>query len=222
MSKPQLTVGRLLSGGFAEVGCWELNEGGELSHRISLPTVAGVYAFGIDGVIQYVGLASTSVRQRLGFYRKPGTSQRTNIRLNELIREKLQRGAVVQILVAHPADHDWNGFRIKGAEGLEAGLIECFDLPWNMRGSSRADPRETPHRSRRGRRATGKLSDQILELVRSRPGITELEIAKAIYGPSAVQQQVNPDCRLLVRRGLLERWGQGGRSDPYTYRAKQI
>lgn len=63
------------------------------------------------------------------------------------------------------------------------------------------------------------IADRILELIRNRPGMTELEIAKELFGPSAVQQNVNQDCRLLVSLGLIDRLGEGGRSDPYTYRA---
>lgn len=136
MSKSKLTVMRLLESGFAEVGCWELSHTRDLTHRIDLPAVPGVYAFAIDGAVQYVGLASRSVRQRLGFYRRPGASQRTNVRLNEMIRGHIDQGSVVQILTAHPPDHEWNGLRVSGAEGLEAGLIAEFDLPWNMRGTT--------------------------------------------------------------------------------------
>lgn len=131
-----LTTERLLAAGFTQVGCWELNDARDLAHSIQLPDKSGVYAFAIDGIVQYVGLASKSIRQRLGFYRKPGASQRTNIRLNEVIRGHIGNGATVQILVAHPPDYDWNGLKMSGAEGLEAGLIADFDLPWNMRGTS--------------------------------------------------------------------------------------
>jgi hypothetical protein len=48
--------------------------------------------------------------------------------------------------------------------------------------------------------------------------MTELDIAKAMYGARAVQQQVNQQCRLLVKLGLVERFGVGGKDDPYTYR----
>ncbi|HEY0164404.1 MAG TPA: GIY-YIG nuclease family protein, partial [Sphingomicrobium sp.] len=134
MAKPHLTVQHLLQAGFEEVGCWELSSASDLAHQIDLPQAAAVYAFAIDQVVQYVGLASKSVRQRLGFYRKPAASQRTNVRLNDIIRGHLGRGTTVQILIAHPPQHRWNGLTIKGAEGLEAGLISEFDLPWNMRG----------------------------------------------------------------------------------------
>lgn len=135
MSDNKLTVERLLAAGFQEVGCWELNDASDLTHSIQLPRKPGVYAFAIDGVVQYVGLASKSLHQRLGFYRRPGPSQRTNVRLSEIIRGHLGGGRTVQVLIAHPPDHHWNGFRISGAEGLEAALISDFDLPWNVRGA---------------------------------------------------------------------------------------
>jgi hypothetical protein len=215
--KPELTTERLLASGFNQVGCWELNSMRDLAHSIDLPTRAGVYAFAIDGVVQYVGLASKSLRQRLGFYRKPGASQRTNIRLNEIIRTHIHQGTVVQIFIAQPPDHGWNGFRISGAEGLEAGLISEYHLPWNVRGAQPRSAMEQPMRSGASKRRQSGVAQKIVEVVQRQPGITELEIAKAIYGPAAVQQQVNQDCRLLARNGVIERRGIGGRSDPYVY-----
>jgi hypothetical protein len=214
--KPSLTVGKLKAGGFQEVGCWALNSASDLVHSIDLPKSGGVYAFVIDGVAQYVGLASKSLRQRLGFYRTPGVSQRTNIRLNEIIRGNLAKGTIVQIFTAQPSDHEWNGFKVKGPEGLEAGLIEEFDLPWNVRGATPAVAKESD--SFGARRQSG-VAAKIVELIRKRPGMTELEIAKAIYGPSALQPQVNQYCRKLVQTGQAERLGSGGSGDPFVYRA---
>lgn len=208
---------RLGQSGFREVGCWELDSPRDLTHRIDFPQQAGVYAFAIDGIVQYVGLASRSLRQRLGFYRKPGANQRTNVRLNEVIRGHIEKGTTVQILVGQPPDHVWNGLKISGAEGLEAGLIAEFDLPWNMRGATRAVPSTSNTASPSGAPRNKAISTKIIELVSRRPGMTELEIAKAIHGPVAVQQQVNQNCRLLVGRGLIERRGAGGRGDPYVY-----
>ena len=137
MSKPLLSVEHLKTGGFTEAGCWTLCNEGSLRHEVDLPKQAGVYAFAIDGVVQYVGLASKSLAQRLSFYRKPGASQATNIRLNGIIREALRSGSTVQILTASPPDQRWNGVTIKGAEGLEAGIISEFQVPWNIRGATR-------------------------------------------------------------------------------------
>lgn len=61
--------------------------------------------------------------------------------------------------------------------------------------------------------------DRVLELIKQKPGMTELELAKAMYGKNAVQQDVNPDCRALVKLRLVERHGVGGPGDPFTYYA---
>ena len=105
---------------------------------------------------------------------------------------------------------------MKGAEGLEAGLIADFALPWNIRGSaSNALMREaqTPNQVRQS-----GISKRVLELIQRRPGMTELEIAKEVYGPSALQPQVNAVCKKLLAAGVVTRAGQG-RSDPYVYHA---
>jgi hypothetical protein len=49
VSKPNLTVDRLLRGGFSVAGCWELISAREIANRVYLPTQAGVYAFEIVG-----------------------------------------------------------------------------------------------------------------------------------------------------------------------------
>jgi hypothetical protein len=218
MPKALLTVEHLFHSGFHEVGSWELGDSHDLQCRIELPRRAGVYAFAIDGVVQYVGLASTSVRQRLGFYRKPALTQVTNLRLNQIIRDEIGSGRTVQILIAHPPQFDWNGLKISGAEGLEAGLISEFDLPWNKRGTAQMAVKEQPTSPREKMRRQIDVARKIADLVERQPGLTELEIAKAIYGPSAVQQQVNQQCRVLVSAGKIERRGTGGPSDPFTYR----
>ncbi len=62
---------------------------------------------------------------------------------------------------------------------------------------------------------------RIEQLVSEKPGMTEAELSKALFGADkGYQQRVNGDCRLLVDRGTLERRGQGGISDPYTYHRK--
>ncbi len=65
MTKPELTIERLLKSGFEEVGCWEISEVGELRVSAPVPAKAGVYAFAIDSVVQYVGVAATSLKQRI-------------------------------------------------------------------------------------------------------------------------------------------------------------
>ncbi len=74
------------------------------------------------------------LRKRLYFYAKPGVTQRTSRRLNEILIKELSKGASIAIYTACPPDLDWNGLPVSGVAGLELGLIEAFHLPWNIRG----------------------------------------------------------------------------------------
>ncbi len=60
------------------------------------------------------------------------------------------------------------------------------------------------------------IADVIKFIVSHRPGLSESELSFAMFG-ERVQQRVNSDCRLLAGRGLIERRGSGGPSDPYRY-----
>lgn len=208
MSKPKLTVEFLLSHGFREVDCWLLHNDRLLAPR-ALPEQAGVYAFAIDEAVQYVGLASRSLRQRLSFYRAPGASQRTNIRLNSKIRQELGDDKAVRVFIAHPEDGTWNGLRLRGAEGLEAALIEDFELPWNMRGAAPTAPIIPQHSRSEAKTAArvprGSVTVRIVDYVKANPKSTELQIAQGVFGPTALQPRANPYCRKLVEDGRLER-----------------
>ena len=50
-----------------------------------------------------------------------------------------------------------------------------------------------------------KLTDDILNLVRARPGLTDREITDALRGSSAAQQPINQACRNLGARGTISR-----------------
>lgn len=58
--------------------------------------------------------------------------------------------------------------------------------------------------------------DVVEEIVRRKPGLTEIQIAEEIFS-NPYQQRVNPICRAMVTEGRLRRSGRGGMNDPYTY-----
>ena len=60
------------------------------------------------------------------------------------------------------------------------------------------------------------LADHIDQLVSRRPGMTELALAKSLFGRVGCQQRVNSTCRRLFREGHLERHGIGGPGHPFT------
>ena len=132
-SKPPLRAEILFSSGFHRASGWALDDAGLLTLTDALPKAVGVYAFVKNGLVMYVGVATMGLAKRIYFYAKPGVSQRTSLRLNEIIRGELQSSGHVEVLIAQPDDMEWNGLPVHAAAGLELGLIKKYDLPWNMR-----------------------------------------------------------------------------------------
>jgi len=60
------------------------------------------------------------------------------------------------------------------------------------------------------------IIDDVEAMIVRRPGLTETELAKALYGSNGYPQQVNAACRTLLRRGRIERRGKGY-AEPFTY-----
>ncbi len=112
---------------------WSLSETGEILTDRPLPREVGVYAFALDGIVLYVGVATMGLAKRLYFYRKPGISQKTSQRINALIKEECKLARFIEVLTSVPGDFEWNGLPVNGAAGLEFGLIKKFSLPWNIR-----------------------------------------------------------------------------------------
>jgi hypothetical protein len=50
-----------------------------------------------------------------------------------------------------------------------------------------------------------------------KPGLTEMALAKSMFGRMGYQQRVNSTCRRLFREGRVERHGTGGPGHPFTY-----
>tara|TARA_R110002094_G_scaffold22142_1_gene34321 strand:+ start:3571 stop:4068 length:498 start_codon:yes stop_codon:yes gene_type:complete len=125
----------LVESGFKESGEWLLNEG---NIRLSSepPTSSGVYAKVVNSEVVYIGVATKNLKQRLNFYRNPGNSQSTNIRLKAKIIEVLESGMSVEILIAMPKPGSWNGLPVDYVTGLEFALIERYQPTWNKKGVS--------------------------------------------------------------------------------------
>lgn len=131
--KLSLTVDELVDCGFTLSGRWRLSNSGELELEVPAPVVSGMYAFALNGIVQYVGVGTIGLAKRLSHYAKPGISQITNQRLNRIIKNQMRKSSQVEIYTASPPDLDWNGLPIHGSAGLELGLIKKYALPWNSR-----------------------------------------------------------------------------------------
>jgi hypothetical protein len=131
--KQSLHAQTLLDAGFHRACGWALDDTGLLILTDALPKEVGVYAFVRAGVVMYVGVATMGLAKRIYYYARPGVSQRTSLRLNDIIRTELQSASEIDVLIAQPEDMQWNGLPVHGAAGLELGLIKAYALPWNMR-----------------------------------------------------------------------------------------
>lgn len=137
--KPVLTlqedvaVELLLDAGFTLLGTWQSTEDG-IGLSTPVPRDSGVYAFVVGGIVKYVGLTKSGFHRRMYSYRRPGSTQRTSLRLNEIIVQHLSGGFAVEIYIAVLPALEWNGLPIHTAAGLEAGLIDMIQPAWNKMG----------------------------------------------------------------------------------------
>jgi hypothetical protein len=133
LAKPALSVETLKAAGFVLSSRWLLSPENELAIETPLPKDVGVYAFVRGSIACYVGVATMGLAKRLYFYAKPGVTQRTSVRLNQILKGELVASPSIEIYTATPSDLEWNGLPVHGSAGLELGLIKKYDLPWNLR-----------------------------------------------------------------------------------------
>lgn len=133
-------MNRLLEIGFEPAGRWLLKESKltfELSRHASRKNV--LYAFISSSKVLYIGQTRKSLSTRLGGYKKPAPTQRTNLRLHPRIKTLLLSGATVEILaLPDPGFLHYGQFHLNIAAGLEASLIAAIAPSWN--GGSTTSP----------------------------------------------------------------------------------
>ncbi len=129
-------IDRLLDAGFELLGSCEATGPDVFRYSNQAPAEPGVYAFGVDGSVMYIGLTRGALRTRLGHYIYGHEKQATSARVKALILEALANERSVQVCIARPPKLDWNGLPVDGSAGLETGLIKLISPPWNQQGTS--------------------------------------------------------------------------------------
>ena len=117
-----------------KVGRWTI-EGSELVFELldSRDQTNFLYAFVSGRRVLYIGKSTQTVYRRMMGYRKPGPTQRTNIRNNANLAEILSEGSAVEIYVlSDDQSLDYGGFRIDLAAGIENSLISGLRPEWNL------------------------------------------------------------------------------------------
>jgi len=129
-------IEKLVAAGFQLISQCESLGPDTFGYSAKAPASRGVYAFAVDGIVQYVGLSQSGLQTTMSHYAYGYARQRTRARVKQLILDCLAQGKSVSVLVAHPPQLDWNGLAIDGSAGLEAGLIRAIKPPWNMQGKA--------------------------------------------------------------------------------------
>lgn len=129
--------------GFKEVGNWFLNIENTIDFSVEydnstelLYSFVSKYEDKID--ILYIGKTIKTLTDRMQGYRKPGKTQNTNIRLNSILKSKLEENHKVHIYtLINQEDIRFKGIKINLSAGLEDNLIKMFNPKNNLHGNSK-------------------------------------------------------------------------------------
>jgi hypothetical protein len=129
-----LIMQKIVRIGFENVGQWFMANG---NINFNLNKFAEnnniLYAFIVNNEIKYIGKSTKTLAERMGQYKNPGISQKTNIRNNQHIKDCLLRGNEVYIYVfADSGMLSYGSFQINLSAGLEDSIIKKYDPEWNI------------------------------------------------------------------------------------------
>ena len=127
------TAKRLIAGGFDLSGQWKLDTASRARFVGEAPQQPGVYAFAVNGKVNYVGSAQRGIAKRLRHYENTQI-RRTAFRIRGLITKKLKGGSKVAVLTIVPRPMRRKGLPVDPIAGLEEGLIRELRPNWNKRG----------------------------------------------------------------------------------------
>ena len=131
-----VTIKELNNIGFDKAGSWLKSDVGiEVELINHVPKSSVLYLFVVDDAIKYVGKTVRTLRKRMYGYKKPGSTQRTNLRINSNILDCLNQGQPVDIYIWH--DKDPKKYKklvdINLSAGLEDSMIQLTGAEWNKR-----------------------------------------------------------------------------------------
>jgi len=127
--------------GFQKIGYWQYKDN-SLNFIIDFDVQNNcLYAFVVDDEVKYIGNTTTPLSKRLYGYRNPALTQRTNIRVNRLVKDVLLKNKVVEIYSLKDDDTTIGRFNLNLAAGLEIGLINKIHPEWNIHGKTKKQKR---------------------------------------------------------------------------------
>jgi hypothetical protein len=126
-------LNKLQTIGFQKVGNWTLKDNTlDYSIDISNKNINFLYAFVVNDEIKYIGKSTQTIYKRFQGYKKPGSSQKTNIKNNANLKEVLMQSQAVDIYIFIDTGLlRYGEFHINLAAGLEDDLIKQIKPEWN-------------------------------------------------------------------------------------------
>jgi hypothetical protein len=132
----KIMLNKLTDIGFKKVGCCILeNDVLEIIIDTEGDLKNILYTFVIDGEPMYVGKTTQTLKKRMYGYKKPGSTQATNIRNNKNIIKALKKNKKVA-LYALPDNGllHFGAFHLNLAAGLEDNIVKTISPKWNLTG----------------------------------------------------------------------------------------
>jgi len=126
---------KLVDIGFTDVGFWWLvGEGISFTLDDSAKESSILYSFVVNGEVKYIGKSIQTLYKRMYLYKQGGSSQVTNIRNRQSIKNSLEKGLTVRIYAfVQRIPMVYKDMPINVSAGLEDNLISLFKPEWNER-----------------------------------------------------------------------------------------
>lgn len=138
------TSNELTEIGFIKIGNWLFDENQGIKYelitghedRMIIPNSLYAMVKNADnedgGEIMYIGKTTKTLKNRFAFYRNPGATQQTNIKVKNRIIESLNIGDSIHIFSFSSLDNlCWGSYNINLAAGLEDALVQTLKPKWN-------------------------------------------------------------------------------------------
>jgi len=171
-------LSRLIEIDFIQVGAWKILEN-ELNLTLIDDTNPkhALYAFILDQDVKYRGKTTNHFNKRMYGYKKPGPSQRTNLRVNNNIKTTLPKSSEVKVYML-PDNQilKYGSFNLSITEGLEHSIIKELQPSWNMMGNN-------------SKKTSKQVGEESLHTVEELNLIeNELEKSKDLIGSTSIKE----------------------------------
>jgi hypothetical protein len=131
-----MSLEKLINIGFKKVGQWSWVNDRLVPNLFAEENSENIlYSFVVNDEPMYIGKTTQKLKKRMYGYQNPGSSQFTNIRNNENIKNTLTSGSNVDLyaLPDHGLLH-FGSFHLNLAAGLEDSITKVLKPKWNVQG----------------------------------------------------------------------------------------